>query len=97
MRTRTRYLLALMVVATALCAGRATATLERVDKVPTRGLVDRLAEGFRRTVATRPVVRQRCPWSAVTTVRPVTAPVVTVAAIVPPTVCPACLPQPPPC
>ena len=95
MRTRPRYLLALMLVATALCADRATADVQRADLTPTRGLVDRLADGFRRTVATRPVVRQRCPWSVVATVRSSVAPVIAIA-IVPPPVCPACLPQPPP-
>ena len=96
MRSRPRYLLAVMLVATAMFADRATAAESRADLVPPRGIVDRLADGFRRTIATRPVVRQRCPWSLAATVRSSSIPN-TAVAIVPPPTCPACLPQPPPC
>ena len=95
MRTPARYLLALTLVATALCADRAQAEAPRADQaVPSRGLVDRLTDGFRRTVTTTPLVRQRCPLvPAVRSPRP--WPVRPAAATVQP-VNPACLPQPPP-
>ncbi len=94
MRCRTRYLLAATLVATTLCADRAAFAEPRAAAEPARGLVDRLTDGFRRTVATPPVVRQRCPWATVTTVRP--APPVRSAPAVVTVVCPACLPLPPP-
>ena len=95
MRTPARYLLALTLVATALCADRATAAEERAGPTaPTRGLVDRLTDGFRRTVATTPLVRQRCPLAPATR-SPRAVPVRTAAAAIPPVDHP-CLPQPPP-
>jgi hypothetical protein len=95
MRSPARYLLALTLVATALCADRATAADARAElTTPSRGLVDRLTDGFRRSVATTPLVRQRCPLApAVRSPRAV--PVRTAAAAIPPVDHP-CLPQPPP-
>ena len=93
MRIRTRYLLAATLVATTLCVDRVTVAEARVDAAPSRGLVDRLTDGFRRTVASRPIVRQRCLGS-VPLARP--SVVVRTAAAVPADVCPACLPLPPP-
>lgn len=93
MRPRTRYLLAVTLVATAMCADRAVAAAPRADLTPGRGIVERLSDGFRRTVATRPIVRQRCPWTTAVAAPPAPAPATVVAAQ--PT-CPACLPLPPP-
>ncbi len=95
MRPRTRYLLAVTLVATAMCADRAVAAASRADLTPGRGIVERLSDGFRRTVATRPIVRQRCPWTAAVAV--VAAPAAVPAAVIAvQPVCPACLPLPPP-
>ncbi len=94
MRIRTRYFLAATLVATTLCVDRATVAEARAEAGPSRGLVDRLTDGFRRTVRTSPLVPRRCPWSVVPAhapARPVRVSPVAVA-----TVCPACLPLPPP-
>ena len=93
MRSRARYLLALTLVATALCADRATADVPRPDATPARGLVDRLTDGFRRTVAAPRLVRQRC---RVTPAAAAPVVVVRTAAVAAPVVCPARLPLPPP-
>ena len=95
MRVRTRYLLAVTLVATTLCVDRVVASDQRADPTPSRGLVDRLTDGFRRTVATRPIVRQRCP-RAVATDAASPALVVRTTAVVPRPACPSHLPQPPP-
>jgi hypothetical protein len=95
MRIRTHYLIAMTLVATTLCVDQAVDAQGRCDAEPTRGLVDRLSDAIRRTVATRPMVRQRCPYATVTVVTPPSAPVRTTAVAAVP-VCPACLPLPPP-
>ena len=81
-------------LATTLCVGRSAVVAPRAEAVVGRTLVDRLADGFRRTVATRPVVRQRCPIAPPSPVAP--AVVVRTTAVAPPPACPAQLPLPPP-
>ena len=95
MRYRTRHLLALTLLATTLCAVRVDVAATKVEPTPTGGLVDRLTDGLRRTVATRPIVRQRCPISAdAAPVVPAVA--IRTTAVAPPPTCPAHLPLPPP-
>ena len=95
MRVRTRYLLAVTLVATAtLCVDRAAIAAPKVESADSRGIVDRLADGLRRTVATRPVVRSWCPLATATVVAPPV--VVRTTAVVPSPGCAAQLPIPPP-
>ena len=95
MRYRTRYLLAITLLATTLCVDRPAVAAAKVDAVVSRTLVDRLTDGFRRSVATRPVVRQRCPL-ATKAVPPTPVVAIRTTAVAPPPACPAHLPLPPP-
>jgi hypothetical protein len=73
MRQRTRHVIAVMVVATALCADRSLAATPHVRTAPSRSLASRITTGLRQQVTRTYLVPARTSEKVTSTRLPIAA------------------------